>query len=114
MADADRAASGGRSLVAFVLRVGLLLASGLLAAGLVLKVLRGDGSAPALALPPAALPAALGDRLLVLGVEALVATPLVRVLALVGSWARERDWRFVAVGVVVLVVLALAIALGGG
>lgn len=55
-----------------------------------------------------------GDRIMSIGILVLAATPAFRVIALVLLWTRERDWRFVATAVVVMLTLALAIALGGG
>jgi hypothetical protein len=46
------------------------------------------------------------------GVLVLVATPFLRILALVVGFALDRDWRFVAVAVTVGAILALGIALG--
>jgi len=43
------------------------------------------------------------------GVVVLALTPVARVLVLIGLWVRERDWRFVAVAGVVLVVLGVAV-----
>lgn len=104
----------GRRLIALLLRVGLAAAAALLVAGVVLKGLAGDLSAPAV--PRGALLTApsLGDTLLSLGVLVLAATPFVRVLALTAVWVRVRDWRFVATAGAVLVLLVAAAMLGGG
>jgi uncharacterized membrane protein len=46
------------------------------------------------------------------GVLVLVATPFLRIIALVATFALDRDWRFAAVATTVAAILALAIALG--
>jgi uncharacterized membrane protein len=87
----------------------------LMIAGVALKVATHDLAAPAvemLSLWRARLGA--GDRLMGCGILALALTPAARVLILLGLWARERDWRFVAVAGVVVVTLAIAVAVGGG
>ena len=52
--------------------------------------------------------AALDQRLVIFGILAVVATPVVEVVALIVIWATQRDWRFVGVGVVVATILAVA------
>jgi len=49
-----------------------------------------------------------------LGILALALTPALRVVTLIGLWSRERDWHYVRVAAVVLVVLAVAAGLGHG
>jgi uncharacterized membrane protein len=97
--------------VSLVLRSGLALATTLMVVGALAKLLAGDHAAPTLALTGGL---AVADLLLGAGVVVLMLTPLVRILVLIGVWARDRDWRFVAVGVGVLAVLVAAALLGGG
>jgi hypothetical protein len=54
------------------------------------------------------LPGDLGDWLSVAAVATVTATPLLRVAWLIFRWVQERDWRFVALGIGILVVVLLA------
>jgi uncharacterized membrane protein len=108
------AADGAHRAIQWVLRCGLAASALLMLAGLALKVAGVDTAAPAVPLDAVLGPLDPADRLMVLGVLVLGLTPAARVLALVGVWARERDWRFAAVAVTVLVVLGVAALLGGG
>jgi len=49
-----------------------------------------------------------------LGIVVLALTPAFRVLALVGLWWRERDYRFVVVALAVVATLAASVLLGKG
>lgn len=55
----------------------------------------------------------LGDRLLGIGVLILALTPAIRVITLTILWAREKDWKFVGISVVVILALIISVALGG-
>lgn len=94
-----------------------LLQGGLLVGALLMAT----GLAWAVATGPVARPIPLGslfregtapDRLMALGVLALALTPISRVVALVLMWRAEGDYRFVATGMTVVVVLAIAVLLG--
>jgi uncharacterized membrane protein len=101
--------------VQWLLRVGLALAAALMLLGVVTALL--GGSLPTTQwLPAGAFGAhqALPERLSGLGILVLAATPAFRVVTLITLWVRERDWKFVAIAVVVAAVLTLAIAVGGG
>jgi uncharacterized membrane protein len=108
------AADGAHRVIQWVLRGGLAASVVLMLAGFALKMAGGDASAPAVPIDAVLAPLDLADRLMVLGVLILGLTPAARVLALVGLWARERDWRFAGVAVTVLAVLAVAALLGRG
>ncbi len=54
-----------------------------------------------------------GPAIMQLGVALLIATPVLRVLASVLSFARQRDWTYVAITTTVLALLALGILLPG-
>jgi hypothetical protein len=104
-----------RKSVQFLLQTGLVIATLLMTAGVVIKGLSGNFNAPAVGLFDLFRPElSLGDRLMAIGILALAATPAFRVVALLLLWFRERDWRFVAVAAIVMATLALAISLGGG
>ena len=78
-----------------VLRVGVLVSTVALAAGLVLELLDAPGA----------------QQLLTLGILTLLATPVARVLVSIVEYAAERDWRFVTLTAIVLVeLLASAVA----
>jgi uncharacterized membrane protein len=78
-------------IIGVVLRVGVTASSICLAAGLVLAL---AGVAP--------VPAAL---LLTIGVVVLLMTPVARVIVSVVEYARERDWVFMTLTLVVLLEL---------
>lgn len=111
--DAAPGSDGKR--IQLILRTGLVLSMVLMAAGMVLKLLSGHEDAGAVQVRQifeGGIPVA--DRLMITGISILSLTPAFRVAALIVIWVRERDWRFVGVAVVVLIVLSIAIALGGG
>lgn len=99
--------------VQILLRAGLAGAVVLMAVGLALKLAAHDhvaGAVPLFALTSGSR----ADAIMALGVLLLAATPALRVLALVALWARERDWKFVGVALVVVVTLGAAIVVGHG
>ncbi len=53
-----------------------------------------------------ALPGEVGVAVATAAVVVVIASPLLRVLWLIAAWWRSGDWRFVGVGVVLLVVVA--------
>jgi uncharacterized membrane protein len=112
-APSDRL-EGERGLVVGILRTGLALSMALLAVGLALAAthgrLRADPVGPGEAL--ASLVAGRPSGFMAVGILVLVATPVVRVLALVASFAREGDRRFAAVAAAVALVLAIAVGIG--
>jgi uncharacterized membrane protein len=55
-------------------------------------------------------PAALTN----LGILALMATPIIRVLVLAAGWTMDRDWRFAAVAITVLTLLGISLSMGLG
>jgi uncharacterized membrane protein len=81
--------------VGFVLRAGVMLSSACLALGLVLSI------------SGAALSAA--GLLLQIGMLVLLATPVARVLVSITEYIRERDWRFTALTLIVLVELLASV-----
>jgi uncharacterized membrane protein len=103
-----------RRFIQLVLRGGLALSFVLMVVGLVLKAVGGDGSAPATPLFSLGAEGAVGDTVMAVGILVLAATPAIRVLSLIVLWAREKDWHYTGVAVVVLVVLAAAAAIGHG
>ena len=84
--------------LARLLRVGSLVAAGLLAAGIVAMVLGLTDLAP---------------RLIGAGLIVLMGTPVLRVVAAGIIFLKERDWYFALFSLVVLCALAAGIYLGG-
>lgn len=108
-----------------ILRWGLILASVVVAAGGAVYLLRHGGEQPAYSVfrgAPAkyrtvagiAREAAGGGGrgIVMLGAGILLATPLVRVLFALISFARERDWTYLAVTAIVLGVLLFSLLAG--
>lgn len=102
-------------LVQLLLQSGLAISALLMLAGLVVQLASGaHGAVSVKMFEIATAKVGTGTRLMALGILVLAFTPVFRVLMLVGLWTRERDWRFVGVAMTVVVVLAIAIAAGGG
>jgi uncharacterized membrane protein len=109
--------------ISAVLRGGVLLSAAIIALGTTMffwQALTGRGSVGG-----DAIPHTLGDTLagvaagspaaiVVLGLLVLLATPLLRIIVSVATFARERDWRYVAITLLVLAILLLSFALGKG
>jgi uncharacterized membrane protein len=97
------------------LAVGIAASVLLMAAGIALAVLRGDGL-PTAVLPLSELPGALlrlePAAYLSLGLIVMIGTPFVRVAGSLVAFARERDGRYVLVTAVVLAVMCLSVLLG--
>ncbi len=103
------------SRIGTLLRVGLVLSMGLLLAGLLLSLLGGDGSLGLLTpgtLPPVGPLPAWSVGLLFAGVVLLVVTPILRVALAVTSFGLERDWSYVLVTALVLLLLLSAGVVG--
>ena len=98
-----------------VLLVGVAVGVALMAAGLVLGVVAGEGI-PAGVVPLADLASGLASleagAYLSLGIIVMIATPFVRVAGSIVAFARERDRRYVLVTAVVLLVMCLSVLLG--
>jgi uncharacterized membrane protein len=98
-----------------ILVVGVALAVALMAVGLVLGVVDGQGL-PSHVVSLGDLPSLLGSldpaAYLSLGLMVLIATPFVRVAGTIVVFALEHDRRYVLITAVVLVVMCLGVALG--
>jgi uncharacterized membrane protein len=109
----DRAAT--RRPVQVLLQLGLATAAVLMAAGVLAALVEGSASEGRLQVDRlfrAGLP--LSERLCGLGILVLAITPAFRVIALIGLWVRERDWRYVGVALAVTAVLLAAVVVGHG
>jgi uncharacterized membrane protein len=110
-------------IISVVLRGGVLLSAGLLILGAALYLVRVLwGGAPA---KPLSFPHTLGDvfyglghgdpvAILALGLIVLLLTPVARVLISIFAFARERDWLYVGITALVLLILLVSFLLGAG
>jgi uncharacterized membrane protein len=100
------------SVVKIVLRTGLSLALALLSVGLCIQLATGADVAVNVRMFDLFAPRSAPERVLAVGALILTLTPAGGVVAVLLSWVRERDRRYVGVGVIVVAVLAAAIAVG--
>ena len=110
-------------IISVVLRGGVLLSAGLLILGALLYFARVLwGGAPA---NPLSFPHTLGDvfhglghgdplAILALGLIVLLLTPVARVAISIFAFARERDWLYVGITTLVLLILLVSFLLGRG
>lgn len=96
----------------WVLRGGLLAGGTLTAVGFVLALVLGHLEAVPVRPHTLLTDGVLADRLIAGGLLLLGLTPVAGVLMLIVTWARERDWRFLALGIFVSVVLLFALLRG--
>lgn len=83
-------------ILARLLRIGSMIAAGLMAVGIVLMIFG----------------ATLGGTLVLAGLLTLVSTPVIRVLAAMAVFLRERDYLFAGFCVVVILSLAVGMMIG--
>ena len=109
--------------VSLALRIGVILSASIICLGLLLLVLKGsvtneariDATIPYPRNPGALLAGLLAldpASVISLGLVALIATPFARVAVSIVAFARERDWRYVAVTAIVLAILVAGIVMG--
>ncbi|MBI1875561.1 MAG: DUF1634 domain-containing protein [Acidobacteria bacterium] len=96
MPESDRALERLQRIVGRVLRAGAVLSTALMALGLVLTLM--------------SLPSAWSDPPLELGLVILMATPVANVVVSGLEYLVERDWKFVLLTAVVLLILAGSLA----
>jgi uncharacterized membrane protein len=112
---AHRAPTGVERIVRLALLVGIGASVALMAAGLVLVVVRGQ-TIPSSVTPAADLPHGLvameAAAYLSLGLMVLIATPFVRVMGSIVGFAREGDRRYVLVTSTVFALMCLGVLLG--
>jgi uncharacterized membrane protein len=116
MARRDRSTDVNR-VVRWVLLTGVVASVSLIAVGLLLLLVTAAPHRDHVLPVGQALAEALHFRptpWLDLGILVLMFTPIVRVVAALVVYVRERDWRFVLVSVIVLSILGLSMALGRG
>jgi uncharacterized membrane protein len=107
--------SGLNHAIAKVLRVGLFVSVGILLVGVVLTFARPGLSAvhvASIGSIPAEVGALHAGGFFTLGLLVLLATPIVRVAALLIGYLQKRMWLFFACSLVVLALLGLSLYLG--
>jgi uncharacterized membrane protein len=118
MTNRPRAAAsdhGTEQVVGLVLAIGVYGSVGLMVLGALLAAVQPPPT-QALNGPGAILTGLLQGRglaLVQLGIALLIATPVMRVIASVVSFARHRDWAFVLITLTVLTLLACSVLLPG-
>jgi len=112
--SAERPPSTGANTgpVIVILRTGLIASTTLITAGLLVALLTGDHRLNDLTIGTALTGGSLDQRLVLLGVLALVATPIFEVFGLIAIWTHQHDWRFVAVGAAIVAILSLVAIVG--
>jgi uncharacterized membrane protein len=121
--EQERLVRQAELVISHVLRGGVLLSAAITLLGVLLFYLRFGPSGGHEA--GAAFPHTLGGvvsglahgdalAIIVLGLLVLLATPVVRVAVSIIAFGLERDWRYVAITSLVLLILLLSFALGRG
>ena len=97
------------------LLAGLVVSGVLLATGLAIMLTQGNKEAPQYESFTSLLQDAgqlQGPAVTTLGLLALMITPILRVVVLLGGWTSKRDWRFAGVALTVLVLLCISLGIG--
>lgn len=102
--------------MAWILRIGVAAATLLMAVGTGLALVEGRLSAHPVTLAEfgSILVHGRPSAFMEAGILLLLATPMLRVLAMIGVFSRDRDIRFAAAAVAVACLLVLAALLGRG
>lgn len=111
--DARRAAD--ERVIGRLLILVTYLAVGLLVAGVSAMIVAGiSPTDPAPTSDPAAILAAIRalrpEGILWLGLTVVIATPILRVIAAALAYARQGEWRMLAISIAILVVIAIGVA----
>lgn len=114
------------SIIGMTLRIGVIISIILISIGVALIIVRGEGMGYSLSelssmrspvnssvIPVITVineaPSLDGLSLIVLGLIVLIATPVIRVLLGIASFAMEKDWLYVAITIIVFLDLMIAI-----
>ncbi|MGC8597578.1 MAG: DUF1634 domain-containing protein [Thermocladium sp.] len=114
------------SVIGMTLRIGVIISIILISIGVALIIVRGEGMGYSLSelssmrspvnssvIPVITVineaPSLDGLSLIVLGLIVLIATPVIRVLLGIASFAMEKDWLYVAITIIVFLDLMIAI-----
>ena len=118
----DAKMRGTERLISAVLRGGVFLSGGVTLLGVILFFIQERGQAlgdvTKLRYPQTLGEVVAGVRhgsavaIIVLGLLLLIATPVTRIAVSILAFANERDWRYVAITTVVLVILLISFLLG--
>jgi len=108
------------TIIGWVLQAGVILSAAVIAIGLLLMALQPDTFAPAqlqqfphtFAQVATGVPALRPQAVIALGLLLLIATPVLRVAVSLVTFAVERDWRFVVITLLVLLILLFSIFFG--
>jgi uncharacterized membrane protein len=105
-------------IISHVLRIGVLLSTVLVIAGLMLASITGDSSCP-FGVPELRWmiwgdPFLAPSHVLFLGFTVLISTPVLRIIASILMYLRMRDAAFAAITTTVLLILILSFTLGIG
>lgn len=122
--DRQRLIRQAELVISYVLRGGVLVSAAIILAGVIAfyrDYLTTPERAPSVTAFPHTLPdvaagLAHGDPLAIiaLGLLVLLITPVVRVAVSIIAFALERDWRYVAITALVLLILLVSFGLGRG
>ena len=110
-------------MVSVVLRTGVIVSAAVIVVGIIMLVFHGlagltGGIATAMNFPPTFGAVLSGVAkldpvsVITLGLLLMIITPVTRVAVSIIAFAMERDWRYVAITTVVLIVLLVSFALG--
>lgn len=99
-----------RKAIQFLLQGGLVLSILLMLSGVFLNIYQGHNTILNMGMSDLFSDStSFANRLLLWGIFFLALTPVFRVIALVLLWIKEKDWKFVAVAVFVLITLSISI-----
>ncbi len=121
--DSDRQLRQAELIISYVLRGGVLLSAGVILLGVILFYIHYTANPQSIDMQayPHSLDAVVqgvthGDPLAViaLGLLILLATPTLRVIISIGTFALERDWLYTAITALVLLILLVSFLLGSG
>lgn len=111
-------------IISFILRAGVVVSGVIIAFGSVLYFIEAARQPNGPHAPPhelATIGGILHDLLtgdplaiIMLGLILLLLTPVLRVIVSIGAFALERDWRYVAITSLVLIILIISFLLGKG
>lgn len=123
VSDSDQQLRQADLIISYVLRGGVLLSAGVILLGVILFYIHYAANSQSIDIQayPHSLAAVVqgvtrGDPLAViaLGLLILLATPTLRVIISIGTFALERDWLYTAITALVLLILLVSFLLGSG
>lgn len=100
--------------VQWVLRIGLMAGGLSMAVGLLMGLVAGEWSSAAMRPLEILSGGTMPDRIIGAGIFLIALTPVIRVGALITLWLLERDYKFVALGLLVVIILVISALTGSG